>query len=411
MKILMLTHRFPFPADKGDRIRAYHWLRALTSRFDVDVLSPAQDEIPAAYLREVGMLAKQVTVVRQPRWTLWPRVGKAFVTGRSLTEAVLGSRPFVQAIQDRLDRGKYDACLAVCSSMGAAVLQTRWQGSLIVDLVDVDSAKWQLYARRSRRFERWIYNRESRRVRDLETRLAERAALTTAVSGRECDLLRRIAPQARTATIPNGVDTTYFAPRTPSGPIRRLVFVGQMDYVPNIDAVTWFSRCVWPEIARRYPDLQWEIVGRNPAPAVQALSRGRNVTVTGTVPDVRPYLESAIAVVPMRIACGVQNKILEAMSAGRPVISSYSAACGLAVQPQEELLVARNAREWIAAIHLLLSDPTLAHGLGIRARQAMLDRFAWDQIWPHMCQVVEDAAAMGGDTPAAVSPVPGYLLN
>jgi glycosyltransferase involved in cell wall biosynthesis len=161
-----------------------------------------------------------------------------------------------------------------------------------------------------------------------------------------------------------------------------------MDYFPNVDAVMWFAQNVWPEISYRRPEVRWNIVGRNPSRCVQDLGRLRNVQVTGAVPDVRPFLRSAISIAPIQVACGVQNKVLEAMSAARPVVACAAVAEGLNVRPQHELLVAQTPKEWFLALDLLLSDRTMAQTLGRHARQAMLDRFTWQQAAEQMHAIV-----------------------
>ncbi len=311
--------------------------------------------------------------------------------GSSLTEAYFGSFRFSRTFRQIQSRVDYDVCLAVCSSMGAYALNGSQTPRTVVDMIDVDSAKWKMYAGRCRGPFAWIYGRESEKIASLERRLVGRAATTVVISRHERDVLRAVECKGTTLAIPNGVDVEYFAPLPEAGPGHRLVFVGQMDYFPNIDAVVWFAERVWPELARRFPSLQWSIVGRRPARAVRRLRKVRNVTVTGGVEDVRPYLGSAIAIAPLRVACGVQNKVLEAMAMGRAVVASPAAACGLDVRPQEELLVADNPKQWVSAVDLVLTDAALASGLGVRARQAMLERFTWSRAAVQMVACLTDA--------------------
>ncbi len=393
LQILMLTHRFPFPPDKGDRIRSYYWLKALSARHEVDVLTFSVGPVPEEHLRELKRLVRNVYVVQHNSWTLGLRLAGGMLTGRSLTESYFRSRDSGRVLETLLDYSSYDLCLAVCSSMGWQVSRLPRDMRLIVDLVDVDSAKWRMYGRKHSGLERWVFNRESRTIAKLERRLAERAAMTVTVSRRECELLLEHAPGVSTLAIPNGVDIEYFTPGDIPRPADRLAFVGQMDYFPNVDAVLWFAEHVWPEISVKYPHVRWNIVGRSPTRQVRQLERLRNVSVTGAVPDVRPYLTSAIAVAPLQIACGVQNKVLEAMSAGRPVIATPGVASGLDVRPQEDLLIADSAKEWILAINLLLSDPQLAQNLGTAARRTMVERFTWAGISEQMLSCVSAVAS------------------
>jgi len=389
LKLLVLAHRFPFPPDKGDRIRSFYWLTALTARHEVDLLTFSQEPVPENYLRELQRMVRRVTVIQQAPWTTGWRLVKGLLTGQSLTESYFQTQASVGKMRELWNSDGYDRCLAICSSMGAIAVQTVPKDRLIIDLVDVDSVKWRMYSQKHSGLQRWVYNRESKTVSKLEKRLAQRSRVLVTVSRRECDLVRDVAPESLTLAIPNGVDTDYFKPSDIPQPLDRLVFVGQMDYFPNVDAVVWFAEKVWPELIAKYPTLRWNIVGRNPTKAVRDLENLPNIRVTGAVPDVRPYLVSAIAIAPLGVAGGVQNKVLEAMSAGRPVVVTPSVADGLDVQSQEDLLVAESAKEWVLAIDLLLSDPNLADALAGRARQTCTDRFTWDRILPRMVECVE----------------------
>jgi polysaccharide biosynthesis protein PslH len=408
MNILMMTHRLPFPPDKGERIRGYYWLKTLCAKHEVDLLTLTQEAVVESYQRELEKMVRSVEAVPLEARTFLPRLGSAILRGESLTQAFFGSKTFSRVLREKLSGGHYDLCLALCSSMGAYALAAIRHERLIVDLVDVDSAKWQQYGRKHRGVERWVFDRESRKIAELERKLSMRAELCVTVSRRECELLDRVAPGAKSLAIPNGVDTAFFSPPELDDRLDRLVFVGQMDYFPNVDAVIWFAEKVWPEISNRYPKLRWNIVGRNPAKKVRQLGRLPNVQVTGAVPDIRPFLRSAISIAPIQIACGVQNKVLEAMSAARAVVAFAAVAEGLNVRPQYELLVAQTPKEWFLALDLLLSDRTLARTLGTHARQAMLDRYTWQQTADRMLSAVGQV-----QTPSREhsQPIPNPQLN
>lgn len=380
LKILMLTHRLPYPPDKGERIRSYHWLRALARDHQVDLLSLNDRPATSDEYSALKKCVRNLWVVPLSRWTRPLRLARALVTGRSFTEGYFHSSTFAGFLKKIQFTQHYDLVFAVCSSAGSYVLQAPTPAPLIVDLVDVDSAKWARYAQQPGKLDRWIYRRESRKIADLERRLADVADKIITVSPRECRLLTDLAPSARTLAIPNGVDTDFFKPADKAPAPHRLVFVGQMDYLPNVDAVTWFAEQVWPILHRQNPGLQWTIVGRNPSPAVQQLAQYPNITVTGFVPDVRPYLDAAISIAPIRVSCGVQNKVLEALAAGSPVVASPDVAEGLDVRAQEDFLIAKKPADWIAAIELLLKDPALAQRLAAQARETMLQHLTWNHI-------------------------------
>jgi len=381
MRVLMLTHRLPYPPNKGERIRAYNWLKAISSRHEVDLLSLADEDVSLAEYQQLKKHARDVRIVLRRRRNAVGSVIRALHSGCSVTEAHFDSRRFDEQLKWTLCQNTYDVCLVICSSMGAYALDALQGHRVLVDLIDVDSVKWQLYAERQRGAAKWIYQREGRHIASLEQRLAGLAEAVITVSDHERGLLGAITRGGRLLAIPNGVDTDYFKPAPVSDGKTGLVFVGQMDYLPNIQAVTWFAQYVWPVISGRHSDLRW------------TLSRQRNVTVTGEVDDVRPYLASAVSIAPLRVACGMQNKVLEAMASGRPVVASPAAACGLNLCTQEEILVADSAKQWLAAIELLLTDPTLAAHIGRRARQAMVQRFAWQDTANQML-----ACLAGGQT-------------
>jgi sugar transferase (PEP-CTERM/EpsH1 system associated) len=393
LRILVLTHRLPFPPDKGERIRAYQWLKALAPKHDVDLLTLADPDVPEDHVHSLKQLVRDVRIIaRQPRTSLG-LLAWGLLSGKSLTETYFGSDMFSAALCSLLSERDYDICLALCSSMGAHALRARSPKRLMVDLIDVDSAKWRLYAEKSWGLARWVYRRESRKIAELEKALCGRAAVTITVSRQECQLLEQIVPNAQPLALPNSVIVDASdAPAEPQNCITdRLVFVGQMNYYPNVDAVAWFARQVWPYLHARHPRLEWYIVGRDPSREVRRLGRLPNVIVTGTVDDIRPYLASAISIAPLQVSCGIQNKVLEAMAAGRPVIASPAASVGLDIWPQEELLVTDSPKEWLAAVDLLLSDPALASQLGSCGRDAMLKRFSWDRTVAQMLASVEEA--------------------
>lgn len=394
MRALVLTHRLPYPPDKGERIRAWHWLCALASHCDVDLLSLADDIPSEVDLCEIRSIVRHVDVVLRSSWTLPWRSLSAMVRGQSLTQAWFGSRQFRRVLQQRISGNNYDVCLAICSSVGAYAMNLPADIAHVVDFVDADSAKWQQYAQTHRRLKRWVFERESRTVAELERRLQQCAEIVTTVSDHECGLLSRIDNGAEVITVGNGVDTEYFSPPTDDDAPKThdaLVFLGQMDYFPNVDAISWFVKEVWPALRRACPKLTLRIVGRNPSPAIRKLAIDRRILVSGTVDDVRPYLRGAIAIAPLRVACGVQNKVLEAMASGCPVVISSLVRRGLDVQPQQDVLIADTAAEWTAALTLLTADSHLSRTLADHARSAMVDRYGWLRIEQQMRDCVERA--------------------
>ena len=255
----------------------------------------------------------------------------------------------------------------------------------LIDFVDVDSAKWTQYAPRHRWPLSWLYRREGRLLLDYERRMAARSTRSFFVTENEKELFCGQAPECRVRVeaMCNGVDANYFSPEAsrPS-PYRAdeipVVFTGAMDYLPNIDAVAWFKAEVLPGILQRWPSVRFYIVGRSPAAEVLALA-SETVVVTGTVPDVRPYLQHAATVVaPLRIARGIQNKILEAMAMARPVIASAECAAAVDAEKGTELLIAVDPAEYMAEMSRVLDAPGTAIAIGHAARQRVVERYSWE---------------------------------
>jgi sugar transferase (PEP-CTERM/EpsH1 system associated) len=320
MQILYLSHCVPNPPDKGEKIRAYHVLKHLSRTHAVRVVCFAKSEAEVAAARELEETCSSVYVERLRPTLALAVAALGFAAGRCLTSSFYGSAR-MRAYVGRLPRS--DVTVAYSTAMA----QYAPEGvPLLLDMTDVDSEKWLGYSRT--RQLGWVYAVEGRRLRRMEVEGARRARLTTLVTEAEASLLRGIVPEATIGCSENGVDFEYFDPgRTPRlaelQGRRYLVFVGAMGYHPNVDGVCWFAREVFPELRRRDGGIELLIVGRDPARPVRRLEELAGVTVVGTVPDVRPYLAGALAmVVPLRIARGVQNKVLEALAMGKRVMAS-----------------------------------------------------------------------------------------
>jgi sugar transferase (PEP-CTERM/EpsH1 system associated) len=322
--------------------------------------------------------------------------------GRSATEGLFESRELAAIIDRWAGETTYDRVLAYCSSMGRyAEVGPLKRVPCVIDLVDVDSQKWFDYATGAFGAARWLYRLEGRRVRKLERELAERAQAMTVVSAAEADLLRQFCPRAIVEVVPNGVDLDYFEPqsgeivaqaaRDAAVPHFEFIFVGALDYPPNIDGLIWFSRQVWPQICAHFPAATFSIVGRRPVWRVRRLARQDGIQLVGEVADVRPYLRRArVVVVPLRIARGIQNKVLEALAAGKPLIGSSRALEGLELIPNRHVYRADTAAEWINHIGKLLSDENRGRELAA-AGQSFVRRH---HPWPKCLQPLERCLGM-----------------
>jgi sugar transferase (PEP-CTERM/EpsH1 system associated) len=310
-----------------------------------------------------------------------------------------------------LEQGAIGRALIFSSAM-AQYVEARHALRRIADLVDVDSRKWQQYAEESRWPLSWLLSREARTLLAYERKVAETFDASVFVSRAEAELFRTLAGTRAAGKVcyaENGVDSAYFDPELASecpyeSNTRTLVFTGAMDYKPNVDAADWFARIAFPRIVTRWPDARFAIVGARPDPRVRALAAHNGVLVTGSVPDVRPYLAHAVAVVaPLRIARGIQNKVLEGMAMAKIVIASAAAAEGIDAEPEREILLADSVGDYVRALALVFEGAFTE--LGRNARSRILTSYGWaanlDRIGRLLAEAPGSPATIGGHAAAA----------
>jgi sugar transferase (PEP-CTERM/EpsH1 system associated) len=402
--LLYLVHRIPFPPNKGDKVRSYNLLRFLSSRYQVHLGSFVDD---SEDLRHVPQLAEYYTSSRlvsvRPEFARLRSLAGLW-TGEPLTLRYYRDASLAKWVEEVVLREGITKAVVFSSAMAQYVAGV---GKLhvVVDFVDVDSAKWEQYSHSRRWPLAPIYGREGRRLLGFERRVAARTEASVFVTKAEADLFRRLAPEcaSRVHEVRNGVDTAFFAPSPdlpcPYGPEEEaIVFTGAMDYWPNVDAVSWFVRDVLPEIGAVRPRARFYIVGMHPAAPVVALARDPRVTVTGLVPDVRPYLHHArVVVAPLRVARGIQNKVLEAMAMARPVVVSAAAAEGLSGVPGMDFEVAGDARDF-AGKTIALMGQTESSALGALARARILADHDWTTNLMPFATLLDAVASPGSGT-------------
>jgi sugar transferase (PEP-CTERM/EpsH1 system associated) len=398
--LLYLVHRVPYPPDKGDRIRAFHLLRYLARHATVHLASladePVADHVIAALRRYCGRLA----IVQLDRWR-WPRAALSFARGRTVTEGAFASPSLRSVVQDWAGSTPFHAVLLSGSSM-APYLQMPGLRSVpaVVDLVDVDSEKWLAYADADWGPRAWLYRREGLRLRRLEASLPSRVQAVTLVSDAEAQLYRSFCPEGIVQGVSNGVDLDYFQPAAPAKELS-CAFVGALDYRPNVDAACWFAHEVWPTVRARSPASKLYLVGRRPVPDVLRLAVVPGVEVVGQVPDVRPYVaRAAVSVNPLRIARGIQNKVLEALAMARATVGSPEALTGLSVTPGVQVLAASTPADWIDAVLRLFSDASLRRRLGAAGRAYVEERHRWERCLEPFDSLLGLTPAPGSDSPA-----------
>lgn len=341
-KLIYLTHRMPYPPDKGDKITTFNFLRHLARRNEVYLGAFVDSDADWQHVAKLKEYCAEVKLVgiRPLPGRLWS--ARALLGSRPLTQAYYTSHELQTWVDATVARHGIGTALAYCSAMAPYLAAPRYAHlRRVTHYADVDSEKWKTYAQTHRGLMGYVYAREARTLQGLERRMSSVYDVTSFVSDADAALYRQLAPEsaAKVSVIPNGVDTDYFDPAadtaSPFQPgSRPIVFTGAMDYWPNADAVAWFASEVLGLIRRELPQTEFWIVGSNPSREVMNLAAIAGVTVTGRVPDVRPYLAHCGAVVaPLRVARGTQNKVLEAYSMARPVLMTGAAANGLLASP------------------------------------------------------------------------------
>lgn len=382
--ILYLVHRLPYPPNKGDKVRSFHFLKHLAARHKVFLGTFVDNPNDMQHIETVRNFCSELHVAR-----LDPKFAKIRSLNALLADEPLSLRYYRDIgmqrwVDDILHQQKIDAVVVFSSAM-AQYVETITRVPLLVDFVDVDSAKWTQYAPEHRWPMSWLYRLEGKRLLAYERETSIRSTRSFFVTDAEADHFAHLAPECavRVQALCNGVDADYFTPddnRTSPyiADEMPIAFTGAMDYLPNIDAVRWFATDMVPTLFQRWPKLRFYIVGSNPPPEVLALAC-TNITVTGTVPDIRPYLQYATVVVaPLRIARGIQNKILEAMAMAKPVVASTECATAVDAIYGQELLTASATSDFIAEIETLLQDEERCVRIGAAARERVLKHYSWE---------------------------------
>jgi sugar transferase (PEP-CTERM/EpsH1 system associated) len=374
--ILFLTHRTPYPPDKGDRIRTYNVLRFLSRHADVHLACVADEPVSAEQRQGMLHLATRVGIVPIGR-SRWVRALMSLATGGTASQGAYRSSKLTDLLRSWAREVRYDACLASASSLVSYMdLPELRSTPAVVDLIDLDSQKWLDYAAAGGP-ESWFYRLEGFRLREVEKQLSRRFRAAVVVSEVEADLYRQFGPTDLIHVIPNGVDLEYFAPQ-PASEVLGCVFVGALDYKPNVLGAIWFCREVWPELFRRYPQARCQLVGRKPTPAIAALAALPGLDLVGQVPDVRPYLASAsVVIAPLQIARGIQNKVLEALSMAKAVVASPQAFAGISAKAGEHLLEATDAEAWVHGIERLWKNAAERARLGKAGREFVETNHCW----------------------------------
>jgi sugar transferase (PEP-CTERM/EpsH1 system associated) len=330
VNILFLCHRFPYPPDHGAKIRAYHFIRHLSQKHTVTVVTLAHTEQELAESQGLKEICEEVIAEILPPRTRWLQALAALCSTTPSSVAYFWSDKLKKRLDDKLASTNFDVIFVFCAFMAQYVLDR--QGKFhILDFGDMDSAKWAEYSRYKTIPLSWGYALEAGKLRNFERRVGQKFDRCAVISQGELEEFARIGIGVPCTVLTNGVDTDYFSLNDKADSDSSvIVFLGRMDYFPNVEGITYFAREVFPLISEKKPGVQLRIVGSNPGKSVRQLARIPNISVTGYVTDVRDFLQdAAVSVAPLRIARGTQNKILESMAMGIPVVATSQAAKGI----------------------------------------------------------------------------------
>lgn len=418
-RVLMLAHRLPYPPDRGDRIRSYQIIKLLSRHFDLDLACCSEDPVWLQHHQLLATMAKRVHI--QPishSYTRARGVGAIF-TGQAITPTSFFRQSLADVLLQWHDQIPFDSVFTYCSGMieYARILTDPTRHNAVkhhvIDLVDVDSAKWHAYAQHSLPPMRWVYSIESSRLRRIESGERDRFDAVTVVTPNEARAYREFVGEHPGLTVVgNGVDVDYFTslPDAAAGDTAdkknppTFCFVGVLNYKPNSTGIAWFVKEVMHKLRARVPDARLLVVGRHPTPAVHELGRQPGVTIIGSVPDVRSYIAQSHAVIaPLRIARGVQNKVLEAMASSRAVVCSPGAAKGIEAQEGRHYLLADTPEQWVDQLHRVLTDRAFREKLAADAREHVRTHYSWeDQLTP-LVKLLQNSPAPTPSTGASAA--------
>jgi sugar transferase (PEP-CTERM/EpsH1 system associated) len=393
MRIFFVCRRVPFPPDRGDKITTFNEIRHLSAKHEVHVFCLGDGRRDLDNIPGLSDYAQSVTAVPLNGWTSKLRTLRALIVGRPLSVAAFAEPELHAAIKQKFIELKPD--LIMVYSCNVAQFADHFpQVPRIMQFAELDSSRWGQYAKRSPIPLRWIYSTEQRRFLAYERRIARsfsHALVCTAVEQRDFE---RLIPGVPVSLVGNGVDLDYFRPLGDAKRPGSIVFTGVMDYFPNIDAVVWFCDEVLPLVHAQMPEASFVICGSRPVRAVRRLAKRRGVSVTGRVPDTRPYIDAAeVFVAPLRMARGIQNKLLEAMAMGLPCVASTTAASGTVVAAGAGILTADEPREFAGHVLHLLREEKFRLDMARKARAAAEANYRWDVQMTSLDQVIAGLSA------------------
>ena len=397
-QLLFLAHRIPYPPNKGDKIRSYHLLNELRKEYKIHLATFIDDKEDLQYKDHVASMCESMCAVEIDPFACKIRSLKGLLTSQALSIPYYENKQVSSYVEQVIASG-VDKVLVFSSAMAQFVASNRFDLKMVVDFVDIDSDKWRQYSESKKWPASWIYKREYKKLFDWEHRIADRADYSLFVSEKESAMFQSMLPKLadKIRSIDNGVDYQFFSadtnlddPYPDSTP--KVVFTGAMDYWANVDAVKWFAEEVLPLVQQEIPETQFYIVGSKPTPKVKALQNIAGVTVTGRVEDVRPYIQYAdLSVAPLRIARGVQNKVLEAMSMGNAVVATSQAMEGIKDCEIFADLTCDEPMAFAEKVIAIMRDKASGDSWGNKGREMVLKNYDWQSNVAKVVELIEES--------------------
>ena len=377
MKILFICHRFPYPPNEGGKIRSFNMIAHLQQQHDVTVASLSDEPIKSEDINGMLENASECVVEKIFKPFAWLKAIMCLLTTIPSSMGYFNSMWLKRRVAKLVDENNYDLIIVHCSSVAQLVSSIKGIPK-VLDYCDMDSQKWLTYVAHKSFPMNVVYWLEGVKLARAEKKLASQFNAASVATEAELESLRQLNSEVQSFKFPNGVDTDYFAPSDIEYNPKKICFIGKMNYYPNEKCMLEFCENIFPKLQKKYPDIQLSIVGSNPTPNIKKLAFLDGVEVTGRVDDVRPYVQSAaLTVVPLEIARGTQNKILESLAMGVPVICSRLAAKGVDAVPGEHLLVADTADEYLRCVGEVIEDVEFRKQLALSGHARMLEHHTW----------------------------------
>lgn len=396
--LIFISQRLPYPPNKGEKIRSWNFLRRLADHYAVHLATFVDDPADWDHVSVVQQLCETTLILPLKPAYRRLRSLRALATDDPLTIPYFYDRRMERWLDHVGNNYRPTKLYAFSSGIAGYAMSRRWSRTRrILDMVDIDSDKWRQFADRQSGIARWLYGREARTLLAFERKTSEIYDATLLVSEAEAELFRSLSPETATKVhaLRQGVDLQYFDPRcecaNPYPPnVEPIVFTGTMNYWPNVDAVSWFAAEILPELAQRRPQTVFYIVGANPNKEVTALGDKPGITVAGRVPDIRPFIKHAkLVVAPLRIARGVQTKVLEGMAMAKTTVVSPMALEGIEAEAGKHLLLAEEPQDFVREIIAALDVPE--QDVGAQARAFVEARYSWDASYAKLREFLEES--------------------